>query len=148
MGTCSVIRGGERGKVKLTGKRIALWLHEAVPWNCVVSLLSFFGCGLCRSGFGGGDFGFLFLDVEFLHGQFDEQIQIRFADEKRKVIPGFDYEDCTVFSGDSVAHRITWKQKSLEDLTGQTIRFEFFLRDADLYTFRATGAGNGNPLTE
>jgi hypothetical protein len=67
------------------------------------------------------------------------ELKVRVTDEKRKPIPGFDYDDCNPFTGDSVAQEITWKDKSLYSLAGQTIRFEFFLRDADLYTFRSSG---------
>jgi len=38
-----------------------------------------------------------------------------------------------------VAHRVAWKGKLLDALKGEVIRLEFLLRDADLYTFRATG---------
>jgi len=41
------------------------------------------------------------------------------------------------FSGDSVAHEIKWKEKSLDALKGEVIRLEFFLKKADLYSFRA-----------
>jgi len=76
------------------------------------------------------------------------ELNVRVTDEKRKVLPGFDYADCTGFTGDSVAHEIKWKEKHLEESTGQTIRFEFFLRDADLYTFRATGTGKEDRSTK
>jgi hypothetical protein len=68
------------------------------------------------------------------------ELKVRVTDDKRKVLPGFGYEDCDIFTKDHTAHEMTWKGKSLESLAGQTIRFEFFLRDADLYTFRSTGA--------
>jgi hypothetical protein len=67
------------------------------------------------------------------------ELKVRVTDEKRKPLAGFDYEDSNPFTGNSVAQAVTWKDKSLDSLAGQTIRFEFFLSDADLYTFRATG---------
>jgi hypothetical protein len=32
---------------------------------------------------------------------------------------------------------VRWGDKSLDTLKGQVVRLEFFLKDADLYTFRA-----------
>ena len=57
---------------------------------------------------------------------------------KRQPLPGFDYADCVPFTGDSVAHEITWQAQSIASLAGQVIRLEFLLTRADLYTFRAT----------
>jgi hypothetical protein len=67
------------------------------------------------------------------------ELSVRVCDTKRKVIPGFDYDDCVPFNGDSVSQAVTWKEKSIESLAGQTVRLEFFLKKADLYTFRASG---------
>ena len=41
--------------------------------------------------------------------------------------------------GNSVAHEVSWKQSAIESLKGKAIRLEIFLKDADIYTFRATG---------
>jgi hypothetical protein len=41
------------------------------------------------------------------------------------------------FHGDNVAHEVAWQDNSLDSLTGKVIRLEIFLRDADIYTFRA-----------
>ncbi len=68
------------------------------------------------------------------------ELKVRVTDARRKVLPGFDYEDCNAFTSDVVAHDMTWKKKTMDSLAGQTIRFEFFLRDAALYTFRSTGS--------
>lgn len=43
------------------------------------------------------------------------------------------------FSGDAVNHEVKWKSGKVESLKGRIIRLEFFLKDADIYTFRATG---------
>jgi hypothetical protein len=67
------------------------------------------------------------------------ELKVRVTDAGRKVLPGFDYEDCGVFSGDSVSQRIGWRNKNMDALAGQVVRFEFYLRSADLYTFRAAG---------
>ncbi len=67
----------------------------------------------------------------------DGELKVRISDERRKPIDGFDYTDCKPFKGDDVAHTITWPGRSIDELKGQVIRIEFFLRDADLFTFRA-----------
>lgn len=64
-------------------------------------------------------------------------LRVRVSDEKRKPIESFDYEECEQFQGDSTAHRVTWHGRSLTELSGQVIRLEFYLQDADLYSFRA-----------
>jgi hypothetical protein len=66
------------------------------------------------------------------------EMKVRVSDERRKAIAGFDFSDCQPFTGDSVAQEIVWKGKSLNALKGQVVRLEFFLRDADLYTFCAS----------
>ena len=65
------------------------------------------------------------------------ELGVRVTDRKRKVIPGFDYDDCVAFKGNEVAHEVRWKESSLDSLTGQVIRFEFFLKDAHLFTFQS-----------
>ena len=60
-----------------------------------------------------------------------------FADVFRKPLAGFDYEDCQSVHHDDVDHMIVWKDRSIRELAGKTIRLEFFLRSADFYTFRA-----------
>lgn len=67
----------------------------------------------------------------------DGELKVRVTDAWRKTLRGYDYEDCEVFSSDCTAHEVRWKGKSLEVPAGEVIRFEFFLKDADLYTFRA-----------
>lgn len=66
------------------------------------------------------------------------ELRVRVTDEDRNVLPGFDYSDCPVFRADSVSHAIRWKDKSISSMTGQIVRLEFSLRNADLYTFRAS----------
>lgn len=81
--------------------------------------------------------GQLCVNAEATNGE----LKVRVSDERRKPIEGFDYADCDVFSGDSVAHEVRFGGKSLDELAGRVIRLEFFLRDAELFTFRATGSG-------
>ncbi len=67
------------------------------------------------------------------------EVKVRVTDAKRKSIPGFDYDDCTPFQKDDVAHEIAWKEGSMNALAGRNVRLEFFLKSADLFTFRASG---------
>lgn len=55
----------------------------------------------------------------------------------RRPVPGLNYDDCQEFRGDSVSHKITWKDASTSALKGKLIRLEFYLQNSDLYTFRA-----------
>lgn len=77
--------------------------------------------------------GALLVNADAAHGE----LNVRISDADRKPIPGFDYKDCSPFSGDSVAHEMHWNGRSPRELAGRVIRLEFFLKDADLYTFRA-----------
>ena len=79
--------------------------------------------------------GRLVLNVEAPEGE----VKVRVSDAMRKVVPGFDYQDCQPFTGDSTAHTVGWNESSIDSLKGEVIRLEIFLRNADLYTFRATG---------
>jgi hypothetical protein len=72
------------------------------------------------------------------------ELRVRVSDEHRKVLSGFDYADCVIFQGDDVAHEVSWQGSTIESLTGKVIRLEIFLKNADIYTFRATGA-SGEP---
>lgn len=79
--------------------------------------------------------GKLFVNADAHHGE----LTVRVSDELRKPLAGYDYADCQPFTGDSVAHEVAWKGKSLDAMKGRVIRLEFLLKNADLYTFRSTG---------
>ncbi len=67
------------------------------------------------------------------------ELRVRISDAKRKVLAGFDYEDCVPFSGDSVRHRVAWKNGDISDHKGKVIRLEFLMTGVvDLYTFLAS----------
>ncbi|MDP6443593.1 MAG: hypothetical protein QGG36_19095 [Pirellulaceae bacterium] len=78
----------------------------------------------------------------------DGELSVRVTDGKRKVLPGFDYTDCAALNADSLAHEVEWRDRSTADLAGQVVRFEFFLKTADLYTFRASGGGEQQQRTD
>ena len=66
------------------------------------------------------------------------ELKVRVTDANRKVIPGFDYPDAEPLSKDRVTHEVEWKDHSLDELTEREVRLEFYLRNSDLFTFRAT----------
>ena len=80
--------------------------------------------------------GGLFLNADARGGE----LKVRVSDTHRKVVPGFDYADGTAFSADDTAHEVKWNGRSLAEMQGRELRLEFFLREAELYTFRAGGA--------
>lgn len=67
------------------------------------------------------------------------EIRVRVLDENRVPIAGFDYDDCRSITWDSVKRAVEWNREKMESLAGRVIRLEFYLREADLYTFRARG---------
>jgi hypothetical protein len=67
----------------------------------------------------------------------DGEMRVRVSDSLRKPLAGYNYHECDQFTDDSVSHRVTWSGRSLDALKGQVVRLEFFLKSADLYTFRA-----------
>ncbi|QDT76767.1 hypothetical protein Mal35_01860 [Gimesia maris] len=75
----------------------------------------------------------LFLNADASQGE----IKVRISDGKRKVLEGFDYEDCVPLHADSLRHEVKWNNKSMAALQGEVIRLEIYLRDADLFTFQA-----------
>ena len=66
------------------------------------------------------------------------ELRVRVTDDHRKVVPGLGYDDCVPIRGDSVGHEVKWTKRSLDELKGESLRLEFQLARADLYSFRAT----------
>jgi len=68
------------------------------------------------------------------------EMRVRVSDKGRHAFEGFNYADCVPFTGNSVAHRVQWKGRRVDELNGREVRIEFyFSKRADLYSFRATG---------
>jgi hypothetical protein len=73
-------------------------------------------------------------------------IAVEVVDHNDDVIPGFSKEECDVFTGDSVAHTVTWKgrnyipvgsterAKSLEPERERFRKLRFYMRKAHLYS--------------
>jgi len=63
-------------------------------------------------------------------------VKVVLLDEKGKEIPGFTEADAIPAIGDKIDGKISWKgDKSLQALSGKTIRLKFIVKDADLYSF-------------
>ena len=58
------------------------------------------------------------------------------ADVNGKVIPGFEAENCTVFQGDSVCHRVSWEDQKEVPTGGRFVKLQFVMKDADLFSFQ------------
>ena len=75
----------------------------------------------------------------------DGYVKVAVTDEDGAALPGRGWDDCDVFSGDAVRHRVTWRsdpslpmpaeQESLPSATPYR-RLKFLMRNADLYSFR------------
>ena len=78
----------------------------------------------------------MFLNLDATEGL----ARVRVSRANRDPIEGFNYEDCTTLTADGVREKVTWKGHSLDELTGEEIRFEFYLERADLFAFVAGGA--------
>jgi hypothetical protein len=64
-------------------------------------------------------------------------ILIELADENGKSLPSFSKSDCSEIIGDEIDRKVTWKNNpDLQSLNGKTVRLHFFMKDADLYSFK------------
>jgi len=65
------------------------------------------------------------------------RLTVRVSGPHRELIDGYDHGDMQPLTGNSTDARVRWGDRGLDELKGQTIRLEFFLEAADLFTFRA-----------
>ena len=78
-------------------------------------------------------------------------VRVEIADRHDDAIEPCRKQNCDAFSGDAVAHTVTWSGSpdvpagNTENLVWRKIRF--FLRDAELFSFRFAGS-QGQPLGE
>ena len=64
-------------------------------------------------------------------------LRVQVTDACGNLIPGYSFADCLPFSGDDVHHEPIWKEnRHLQDLTGQTIRFELRLKTGRIYAIQ------------
>lgn len=61
-------------------------------------------------------------------------------DDQGKVLPGFEAEKCLIQNTDRIDMPLRWKEKSVRELAGRSIRLRFYLRSANIYAV-TTGEG-------
>jgi len=80
----------------------------------------------------GGD-----LYINAKSGEGDSKVSVRVSDAIRDPLEGYDHENCEPVPADVLRHRVTWNGRSMVELEGEVVRLEFFLQNADLFTFLA-----------
>ncbi len=68
-------------------------------------------------------------------------LTVSVLDEQGVQYEGFGRIDCAVFDGDSIRHRVTWREDSFASLQGKVVRLKFYLRNARLYSFAVASTG-------
>jgi hypothetical protein len=64
-------------------------------------------------------------------------LRVAVLDAGGQPLPGFGLADCDELFGDTVDRTVTWRDSAdLSALAGRTIRLQFELKDADLYSFQ------------
>lgn len=64
-------------------------------------------------------------------------ILVELADENRNALSAFSKRDCCEIIGDEIDRKVAWKNDpDLKSLNGKTVRLHFFMKDADLYSFK------------
>lgn len=71
-------------------------------------------------------------------------LKVAVLNEDGEVVPGFSQSDCSPLAGDYVAGQPTWEGQpnGLDSLVGQTIRLRFFMKQADLFSFKSVAESN------
>mgnify|MGYP001020458087 CR=1 FL=1 len=68
-------------------------------------------------------------------------VRVEIQDPAGRPLPGFRLEDATELIGDEAARPYAWQSgPSLASLTSKEVRLRFFLKDADLYSYRFAAA--------
>ena len=69
------------------------------------------------------------------------QLLVELLDAKGKPIPGFTASDCEPIYGDHIARVVRWKGGAdVSRLSGQIVKLNFKMSDADLFSFRFRSA--------
>ncbi len=64
-------------------------------------------------------------------------ITVEILDENGKPLDGYTRDDCPPVFGDSLEKKVYWtKGSDLSQLKGRPVQLKFYIRDADLYSFR------------
>lgn len=71
------------------------------------------------------------------------ELKVAVTDEQKQVIPGFGFEDCVPFLGNSTCVEVRWKESDLGSLMGRPVRFKFQGDRAELWAFWVTDSAEG-----
>lgn len=64
-------------------------------------------------------------------------VKVEILDTNGKPIPGFSKDDATEIIGNEIKRIVGWKgNQSVQALSGRPIRLKFYLKDADLFSFK------------
>src|SRR5690606_37001607 len=64
-------------------------------------------------------------------------VKVEILDEQQRPIPGYSFSEAQEIIGNETARIVLWKsQKNVSELVGKPIRLKFYLKDADLYSFK------------
>lgn len=63
-------------------------------------------------------------------------IGVAIATEDGSVLPGFEQSQCIRFSGDSVDHRVEWRDAPVMPARSGFLKLHFFMKEADLFSFQ------------
>lgn len=58
------------------------------------------------------------------------------TDAEGRVLPGFSVDECELYCGDDTAHVVLWKNRDSIPGDNGFIKLQFFMKDADLYSFQ------------
>ena len=72
----------------------------------------------------------------FLNADASGEIRVEILDGAGKVIAPYAAAQCEPVKGDSTRHRVRWQTTpTIDELSGQTVRFRFFLTRSRVYSF-------------
>jgi len=75
---------------------------------------------------------YLFVNVNCPEGE----LKVEIVNENNAVISGFSADNCKPLSVNSTIQQVHWKNsKDLSILAGETVRFRFYLKNGDLFSF-------------
>ena len=63
-------------------------------------------------------------------------LKVAVTDADGKVFPGYAANDCVPFQGDETVHVVRWQNTPILPINGGFIKLQFFLKNADLFSFR------------
>jgi hypothetical protein len=64
-------------------------------------------------------------------------VKVELLDADGKPIPGFSKEDAGEIIGNEIKRIVSWKNNpSVSAISGQPVRLKFYLKDADLFSFK------------